>query len=177
MQENEIRQIPLVAFFAALGILFPQFFHFLGLGPAFLPMFIPILIGSMFVNWRFALLMGVLSPTISWLITGMPPIIPPILPILVTELCITGMIISILRQSTIWSVWIILPIGLLVDRILLLVIVIVIAPLFDITHPLFSLTMVLVGVPGVILQLLVVPASVLLIEKRYPHWKPAGKHQ
>jgi ABC-type Na+ efflux pump permease subunit len=67
---------------------------------------------------------------------------------------------------------VILPIGLLVDRIILFAIVIIIAPLFDITHPLFSLALVAVGVPGILLQLLVVPAAVKMIEKKYPHWKP-----
>ena len=172
MKEDQIRQIPIVALFAALGIIFPQLFHFLGLGPAFLPMFLPVLIGCMFIHWRFAVLLGILTPAVSWILTGMPPLAPPILPVLIIELTLTGLIISLLRQSTLWSVWVILPIGLLVDRIILFAIVIIIAPLFDITHPLFSLALVAVGVPGILLQLLVVPAAVTMIEKKYPHWKP-----
>ena len=172
MQEDQIRQIPIVALFAALGILFPQLFHFLGLGPAFLPMFIPILIGCMFINWRFAVLLGILTPAVSWMLTGMPPLAPPILPVLIIELSITGLVISLLRQLTYWSVWIILPVGLLVDRVILFSIVIIVAPLFEISHPLFSLALVAAGVPGILLQFLIVPAAVTMIEKKYPHWKP-----
>ncbi len=172
MQEKQIQQIPLVALFAALGIIFPQLFHLFGLGPTFLPMFLPVLVGCMFIDWRFALLLGLLSPTVSWLLTGMPPIAPPILPLLIIELCITGLVVSILRKTTDWSVWVILPIGLLVDRVILFVIVLIVAPLFNIDHPLFSLALVVAGMPGIILQLLVVPAAVKMIERKYPHWKP-----
>jgi hypothetical protein len=91
MEQKELRQIPLVALFAALAIIFPQFFHFLGLGSVFLPMFIPIMVGSMFLTWRFVILLAILSPTVSWLITGMPPIAPPILPLLILELAVVGL--------------------------------------------------------------------------------------
>ena len=172
MEQKDLRQIPLVALFSALGILFPQFFHFLGLGPAFLPMFIPIMVGSMFLSWRFVLLMVILSPSISWIFTGMPPIAPPVLPVLIIELAVVGLIISNLRRMTRLPVWAILLISISADRLILLTLVTIIAPLIDITHPLFSLTLVLSGLPGVILQMFTVPFTVYLIERKYPHWNP-----
>jgi len=47
----------------------------------------------------------------------------------------------------------------------------IIGPLFDITHPMFSITLVISGFPGIILQIITVPFTVYLIEKKYPHWK------
>ena len=37
------RYIPLATLFTAMGIIFPIFFHLVGLGSAFLPMFLPII--------------------------------------------------------------------------------------------------------------------------------------
>jgi hypothetical protein len=172
MDQQDLRQIPLVALFSALAILFPQFFHLLGLGPAFLPMFIPIMIGSMFLHWRFVFLMAIISPTISWLFTGMPPIAPPILPVLIIEFIIAGLIISRLRVKSSLPVWGILLIAIISDRLTLLLIVTILAPLFDIDHPLFTIAIVISGLPGIILQLITVPLTVYFIEKKYPHWKP-----
>ena len=171
MDQQDLRQIPLVALFSALGILFPQFFHFLGLGPAFLPMFIPIMVGSMFLSWRFVILLVVLSPTVSWVFTGMPPIAPPILPVLIVEFAVAGLLISTLRLRTSFPVWIILLLAISADRIILFMMVSIIGPLFEITHPMFSITLVISGFPGIILQIITVPFTVYLIEKKYPHWK------
>lgn len=175
MEQKELRQIPLVALFSALAIIFPQFFHFLGLGSVFLPMFIPVMVGSMFLTWRFVILLAILSPTVSWLITGMPPIAPPILPLLILELAVVGLTITFLRVQTSLTVWIILLIAIIADRLVLFFLVLFIAPLFDITHPLFSIAMVAAGFPGVILQLLTVPFTVYLIEKKYPQWRPGER--
>jgi hypothetical protein len=171
MDQKDLRQIPLAALFSALAILFPQFFHFLGLGPAFLPMFIPVMVGSMFLTWRFVLLLAILSPTFSWLLTGMPPIAPPILPVLILELATAGLTISVLRVKTSLPAWGILIIAIIADRLILFILVQIIAPFLDITHPLFSIALVVSGFPGIVLQLITVPMTVYLIEKKYPHWK------
>lgn len=177
MDQNELRQIPLVSLFAALAIIFPQLFHFLGFGPAFLPMFIPVMVGSMFLTWRFVILLAVLSPTISWLITGMPPIAPPILPVLILELIFAGVTVSVLRMETGLSVWIVLLFAVIADRLILFILTLVIAPLFDIEHPFFSIAVLAVGIPGIILQFMTVPLSVYFIEKKYPQWKPVEKEK
>ena len=175
MDQNKLRQIPLVALFAALAIIFPQLFHFLGLGPAFLPMFIPVLVGSMFLTWRFVLLLAVLSPGISWLITGMPPLAPPILPVLILELSVAGLTVSILRMRTNLPTWLVLIFAVVVDRLILFILTIIIGPLLDISHPFFSVAVLAAGIPGIILQFMTVPLSVYLIEKKYPDWRPVGR--
>lgn len=172
MTDKELRQIPLAALFTALGIIFPQFFHLLGLGAGFLPMFLPLMLGSMFLSWRYVLMMGLACPGVSWLLTSMPPIAPPILPLLTIELIVAGVIISLLRFNSNLNVLAILVIAVLTDRLILLAMISIVAPMLGITHPVFSLGLVLAGVPGIILQLLIIPYVVRLIEKRYPHWKP-----
>ena len=175
MEQDELRQIPLVSLFAALAIIFPQFFHFLGLGPAFLPMFIPVIVGSMFLSLRYVIALAIFSPTMSWLITGMPPIAPPVLPTLILELIVVGIVVSLLRRKTRLQVWFILLISIIADRLILFALVVLIAPLFDIRNPLFTIALVSAGIPGIILQILTVPLTVKLIEKKYPHWRPGKR--
>ena len=172
MEEKNIRQIPFAALFIVTGILFPQFFHLLGLGAAFLPMFLPIMLGSMFLSWPFALLTAILSPGISWLLTGMPPLVPPVLPVLMLELMLVALVISLLRHISALPVLATLLIAIVLDRIFLLVVVFFIAPLLYLDHPLFSAALVAAGLPGIILQIIVVPASARMIEQKYPQWKP-----
>ncbi|TFG99236.1 MAG: ECF transporter S component, partial [Calditrichales bacterium] len=122
MKDQELRQIPLVALFSALGIVFPQVFHLFGLGAPFLPMFIPVMVGSMFLSLRYAMLMSVLTPLISWLLTSMPPVVPPILPVVMAELLLIALVIVLLRKFTRWPVFIIVLIAVIADRFILFVI-------------------------------------------------------
>ena len=171
MKETELRQIPLVALFSALGIVFPQVFHLFGLGAPFLPMFIPVMVGSMFLSFRYALLMAGLTPTISWLLTSMPPVAPPILPVVIIELLLIAFVIVLLRSFTHWSVIIIVLTVVVADRLLLFAITGIIAPLLAIEHPFFTIAVVAAGLPGILLQIVTVPYTVYLIERKYPQWK------
>jgi len=169
VQEQYIRQIPFTALFAALGIVLPQFFHLVGLGSIFLPMFLPIMLGSMLLSWRFALTLAVLCPVISWAITGMPPIAPPVLPVMVIELSVIALTISIIHVHLKKSFWLALIAGIVLDRTVLLVLVYILSPLFGLDHPLFSVALVTAGLPGIALQLMIIPPAMVTIRQRFPH--------
>ncbi|MBD3224921.1 MAG: hypothetical protein GF313_09335 [Caldithrix sp.] len=175
MNDDQLKQIPITALFLALGVIFPQFFHLLGLGAAFLPMFLPVMVGSMLVQWKFALLLGLFSPLISFILTGMPPIAPPVLPVLTAELIVIALFISIVKVHLRQSFWIALIGAIVFDRLLLFALVQLIAPLFGFDHPLFSLAIVASGIPGVVLQLTVVPAALYIIRQRFPQWDTQKK--
>lgn len=170
LSEHEIRQIPLTAIFAAFGIILPQFFHMLGIGSAFLPMFLPVALGSMILNWRFALSLAIICPLVSWLLTGMPPMLPPILPIMLVELSALAIVISIIHVHWKRPVWMALISGILVDRILLFLIVSIIAPLLGFTHPIFTYVLVLGGLPGILLQMVTIPLATKFIEQKFPNY-------
>jgi len=91
---------------------------------------------------------------------------------MIVELTVVGIVVSVLRMQTAFPVWSILLVAILSDRIILFALVLLIAPLLHISNPLFSLTMVSAGIPGIILQIVTVPMTVKLIENKYPHWKP-----
>lgn len=172
MTNNELRQIPLTALFAATAVILPQFFHLVGLGPAFLPMFLPIMMGSFLLTWKFALVLAILPPLVSFAITGMPPLVPPILPVMLVELIIISLIISVFSVHLKKSIWLALPLAIICDRILLFLIVSWIAPILGFNHPIFTIALVGSGIPGIVLQIIVIPLALKLINDKYPQWRP-----
>lgn len=173
MKENELRQIPLTALFAAVAVVLPQFFHLLGLGATFLPMFLPIMLGSLLLTWKFALVLAILPPLVSFLLTAMPPLVPPILPIMLIELICIALILSIVHRHLKKPLWLALGLAILTDRLILFVIVSIVAPLLGFTNPIFTLALVASGIPGIILQIITIPLTLKLIEKKFPQWRIA----
>ena len=47
-----------------------------GMGVVFLPMHLPVLLAGFFLGPRFGLLVGIITPLLSSLLTGMPPLLP-----------------------------------------------------------------------------------------------------
>lgn len=177
MQESELKQIPLSALFIASGIVLPPVFHLAGLGATFLPMFLPVLLGGMVLTWRFALLTAVLTPLASWLLTGMPPVVPPVLPVMLVELSVAALLCSVIRVHLRKSVWLALVTAILADRLVLFLIVKVMAPLLGWNHPLFSISIVISGLPGIVLQLIIIPWVMKMIKSKFPQWYHLNNEQ
>lgn len=169
MQEKYIyRHIPIASLFAALGVVFPIFFHLVGLGSAFLPMFLPIIMGSLLLPRTSAISIAIITPLISFLFTGMPPIYPPILPLVLIELMVVSFICSELFFKRKLSVWLTLAIALIFDRGILFIFVLLLTPLFGLPEDIFSVGAVLHGIPGIVLILLTIPFVVGFLKGKYP---------
>ncbi|MGA9407968.1 MAG: hypothetical protein WBW71_12620 [Bacteroidota bacterium] len=56
----------------ALGVALPRVFHLAGLGPVFLPMFLPVVLVAMTMELPFILLVAITTPLLSHAITGTP---------------------------------------------------------------------------------------------------------
>ncbi|MDZ7722548.1 MAG: ECF transporter S component [candidate division KSB1 bacterium] len=154
------RHITLSAMFMALSVLFPILFHAVGLGPFFLPMFWPIAISLFFLPFGFAVAVAALSPLISTLITGMPPVSPPIIYIMIAELTVMAVVARALFNSTKLGVFWVLAAGLVASRIVLFFMVTVLASLLGLPEAFTSILWVLRGAPGLLMILVVVPILV-----------------
>jgi len=170
MKESELRQIPLTALLAVAGIILPQFFHLLGLGSIFLPMFLPVMLGALILSWRFAITLAVVTPLASFFISGMPPLAPPVLPVMLAELILIASILSLLHVHLWKNMWLALLVAILADRLFLFAIVYVLAPWFELPKMFTSVTLVLSGIPGIIMQLTVLPLVLTYIRKKFPHY-------
>src|SRR5690554_5931322 len=84
------RKLVLMAFFIALGIALPISFHVFGdVARVLSPMHIPVFIAGALLGPVAGLIIGALTPLLSSIFTGMPPLIP-MLPIMFFELAIYG---------------------------------------------------------------------------------------
>ncbi len=71
------KELVLSGLLLASGIILPMIFHMVSLtGPIALPMHIPVLIGGFLLSPQIALALGVLTPVLSGLLTGMPVMFP-----------------------------------------------------------------------------------------------------
>ena len=150
------------AFFIALGFIFPVVFHMVGMGKIFLPMFWPMAACGFFLTWPYAVSVGLLTPLISMLLTGMPPV--PILQLMMAEFVVLILTIRYFRQKTSLGVfWIVLT-GMLASRVITWIIAGWIAPLFGLPPDLYALTRMVQGIPGFACILFVVPLLIHRIQ-------------
>lgn len=85
---TNVKKIAMGGLLIAFAILIPQAFHLSGIpksGQIFLPMHIPVLIGGFVLGPLFGAIVGLVSPIISTMITGMPDMSR--LPFMMLELC------------------------------------------------------------------------------------------
>lgn len=155
-----------VAALIAFGIILPVAFHFCGgAGSIFLPMHIPVLIAGLLLGVKGGLAVGVLTPLISSLTTGMPPLMP-MLPIMAAELgtygAVTGYLYRQQRLALIWSLFGAMAAGRLVAGLTVAGMVPMLG--VNLKPVLFVIGAITTGLPGIVIQLLFVPLLVKRLE-------------
>lgn len=167
-KENIGYDMVLGGFFGVIALVLPVLFHLIGAGAAsiFLPMFLPIVVLACVVHWKVATSVAIIAPLLSTLLTGMPPFWPPITFVMVMELLTMSSIIVILYQKKKVNLYVTLIISALADRALLFLIYFSLEKIFLVVSGIFSGIVILKGIPGFILQLIVVPPLVKYLEPR-----------
>ncbi len=168
MRNNVVRGVTYGAIFIALGIVFPVFFHAVGAGKVFLPMHIPVLLAGFFTGPVTGAVVGFLTLILSALLTGMPPLMPPIAQAMMAELAVYGLLSGLLYRALRQNVIVALVGAMIGGRLVYGVLAAYLLPLFGLNRvPVFyPLTAGIVGsLPGVILQLVFIPAVVYLAER------------
>ncbi len=152
------QKITLSAMFVSLGVLFPLLFHAAGLGAVFLPMYWPAAAAGFFLPPLFCVLVGVVTPGLSFLLTGMPP--PPILQMMVFELAVLAVTISLAHGRAGMPAFVVLLLGLLTSRIVLFAAAGSLGSFLGIPPRFASFAYVARGLPGVLAMLAFVPILV-----------------
>ncbi len=169
MSKN-LNELILSSFFIALGIVTPMAFHiFGGAGPIFLPMHIPVLCAGFFLSWPFALAVGLMTPMLSSFLTGMPPVFPMMF-IMMLELALYALSISLLK-NILKNIYIKLIISMIIGRIGAGIAVFLLASFFAAKLPspsIFVYGSILKGMPGILVQLIFIPAIVFSLKKFKP---------
>ena len=143
--------------FTLLAVFVPWFFHqFNLLGPQFLPMQIFVLIAGFLFGWRTGLLVGLISPLMSYSLMKMPAM--AILPQVILELAVYGLIIGILREKN-FNIWIALIFSMVLGRAARILYILVFASQMK------ALDFIKISLPGIILQAILIPLAVYFIQK------------
>jgi hypothetical protein len=158
----DLRTISRAAVISALALVLPPLFHALHLGHVFLPMYLPILAGAFLLAPRWASAVGLSTPLVSAVATGMPPFMPPVALWMAVELGVMGGLAALLFRRLRWTPWVIVPVVLIIGRVLYLGLVFATAGWLNLPPRLLTLAALLSGWPGMVLAVLVVPPTVRL---------------
>jgi len=162
------REMSLAGVVIALGLVVPILFHALGSGAIFLPMYLPILAGAMFLSPGMAALTGVITPLASAALTGMPPLAPPIALMMTAELAVLAAVASLLHRRLGVNPWLTVIGALVAERCVYAAELWLLAPLLHINLPAAAAgVLALVKAwPGLLLQIAIVPPLVAALEAR-----------
>jgi hypothetical protein len=160
------RDMLLGGLFMAVALVLPIVFHAVGMGSEFLPMFPPIIMAGCLTAWPVGLTVGVLSPLISAVLTGMPPFFPPIAWIMALE---GGVMVLLARRLYLLprfgpATTVILV--LLADRLVLLGAVLAVATWLDLPRGVLGLVSVVRGLPGIVIMIITLPPLIRVVESR-----------
>ena len=161
----DINNLLLCVVFAALGIVVPILFHLFGLGSTFLPMFLPLAVGAFFLSIENAVILGLITPIVSGLLTGMPPFHPPIAFTMAAELLVFCFLISLLCHKTKLPVAVIVIIAFIGERCVQIALYYLIMPYFGVSPQAFTIYSIVKIIPGIILIFVITPILVITARK------------
>lgn len=169
MRQMSTRRLVMAALCVALGVVLPQAVHAIpNAGNVLLPMHLPVLLCGLCCGWPYGLLPGVLTPILSHLITGMPP--AAFLPAMICELAAYGFISGLAAR---WihtgrrpvDLYLQLLCAMLLGRVVYGGVNALIFRAGAYSMELFLTAAFVTALPGILLQLAILPTLVLLLEK------------
>jgi hypothetical protein len=166
IHSSRLRWMVLNAAIMALGLTLPVVFHAVGLGNKFLPMFLPLLVNGFLSPPGWAVFTGAATPLVSALLTGMPPLYPPVAAVMSAEGAVLGAVASLVYRATGRRAWPALIAAILCGRLASAGLSWTVATLFDLPARLSVAASMSQGLPGIVLQLAVVPPVVKVLRTR-----------
>ena len=153
----------------ALCVVLPMAFHAIpNAGAVYSPMHIPVLVCGLVCGWAYGLACGVIGPLISWLFTGMPLVsdLPSMIVELVCYGTISGLMMRVVRTGHLYAdLYISLIVAMVVGRALAGIVTAFIFARGTMTIALFATTYFVSCLPGIIIQLALIPSVVVALEK------------
>lgn len=180
---STVKKATITAFCIALCRVLSMAFHAFGLGMAFSPMHLPVLLCGLLCGWPYGAFCGLAGPVVSFLLSGMPgaPQLVHMVPELMTYGLVTGVLYARLHTGRLYAD---LYLSLLPAMVLGRVVGGVCQALFYLSNAReYSLALwagsYLVGTaPGALMQLIVLPILVVVLTRarlipiRYPNPQP-----
>lgn len=166
---SSVRRLVASALCIAIGVTLPQAFHMIpNAGSILLPMHIPVLLCGLLCGWKYGLVVGALTPALSSLITGMPA--AAILPGMICELAAYGLVSGLIAGNArggrrVMNLYAALICAMLVGRVFSGVLNGLIFRAGDYSLTLWLMASFVTALPGIVIQLALIPALVMTLEK------------
>ena len=164
MKLTPVKRLVFTAACIALCVVLPLAFHTIpNAGTVFLPMHIPVFLCGLICGWQYGASVGLILPVFRSLLFGMPPLYPTAISMSV-ELCIYGLavgfIFCLFRKQSLLAVYTALVSAMILGRIAWGGCQIVLLSMEGNTFTLsaFAAGALFNAIPGIILQLLLIPA-------------------
>ncbi|SFI27330.1 Protein of unknown function [Tindallia magadiensis] len=169
MNNKNTRELVWGAMLIAVGVVLPIAFHAVGgAGPVFLPMHLPVFFAGIILNPYLAGIVGFLTPFISSMLTGMPPLFP-MMPIMMMELATYGFVTSHFVYQKNRRLLPSLCISMVAGRVVAGFTVWGLSRFFAVALPgpvLFLSGSILTGIPGILIQLIFIPSVIGIVSLR-----------
>lgn len=152
-----VRNLTFAAVLLAVGILLPQLFHLLGnLGTVLLPMHLGVIVAGYLLPPGWCLALGLLTPLLSSVLSGMPPF--PLNYLIAIELAVLGFTLAAIKRQG-WSDRKKLIVAMLLSRLVRILATWIVAQALSFPFNLKALMslMFIMGLPGIVIQILWVP--------------------
>lgn len=170
MNNLAIKKIVLAGLFLALGLVMPLITGQIpSLGNALLPMHIPVLLTGFVLGGPYGLIIGLITPVLRSALFGMPPMFPHAVAMsfeLAAYGLLTGLLYRMLGRKD-WSIYVSLVISMVLGRVVWGAASLL---LFGLQGNAFTWQLFLNGaflnaIPGIILQLVLIPVLVIAIKR------------
>ena len=171
MKNLPIKNLVLAAMFLAIGIILPFFTGQIQLiGNMLLPMHIPVMLAGLICGWQYGLAVGFIMPLLRSVLFSMPPMYPGAVA-MAFELATYGFVIGILYEKFYWhcikALYKSLVASMVAGRI---VWGIVMAFLLGVKGNAFTMKAFMAGaflnaIPGIIIQLIIIPVIMVALKK------------
>lgn len=168
---NTTKKLTLTAMFLAIGMILPFLTGQIPqIGSMMLPMHIPVLLCGLICGWQYGAVIGFILPPVRYFIFGMPVLFPTGLA-MAFELMTYGLVIGLLYKKSRWkcivSLYRCLLGAMISGRIVWGIVQTV---LLGISGGMFTMKMFMAGavlnaVPGIIIQLVLIPSVMVALKK------------
>ena len=167
---TKTRFISHTGLFLALAVLLPVGFHAFGSsGRIFLPMHIPPLLAGFLVGPLSGVIVGIMAPGLSHLLTGMPPTYA--VPLMSLELPIYGLVAGMAYKRLNLNIYVSLIAALLFGRLMFALGLLVLGLFMNLPYGVSEFiaggAALVHSLPGVIIQIVVIPVLVASLKRFY----------
>ena len=169
--KNVTRKLTLSAMFMAIGILLPLLTgQIQRIGNMLLPMHIPVLLCGLICGWQYGAVVGFILPLLRSVMFGMPPFYPMAVA-MAFELAaygfVTGFVYSRVHRKNIWTTYLSLITGMISGRVIWGIAEVILLGIGgkSFTWKMFISGAVLNAVPGIVIQLIIIPAIMAAVRK------------